>query len=422
MIPRFRPIVLLSLLLASPAAHAFPEDLPREVRLDHNLALPDSGGSRLEFQLRIPGERLVFRRDGDEFMAAVRVVCKARRRGDGHEESVLVRASTRSPHFAASRRRGLFLEREFAMPLGPGRWQIEVQIYARGPERPWQRRFDLEVPEARAGSLFLEGPHWPMIGGGDDGEITPPFLFRDPWRQPPERSRFVDGGAGRIPVECALMGWNEEPATIEVILSLEDRTGKLAHYDRRELELGAGRIPLRWQIPVGRFGMGAYLLTVSARSGESERQVRGRLDVGLTPAAFGRNWDRTRELLRPLAGGEEWEELRAAPRDLRLAAWRAFWDRRDPNGALPGNPELEIYCERITESNARFGGGHLPGYLSDRGQVYLEHGPPDRVETYEDTRYFRTLEYWHYGGLGLVYIFEDRHGAGEYTLYKVTNS
>ena len=43
------------------------------------------------------------------------------------------------------------------------------------------------------------------------------------------------------------------------------------------------------------------------------------------------------------------------------------------------------------------------------------------METTEDEGNFRTLEVWTYDRQGLVYVFEDRHGAGDFVLLRVMN-
>jgi hypothetical protein len=46
----------LMLLVVSPglAFAAARDELPRDIRLEHRLALPDSAGARLDFELKIP--------------------------------------------------------------------------------------------------------------------------------------------------------------------------------------------------------------------------------------------------------------------------------------------------------------------------------------------------------------------------------
>jgi GWxTD domain-containing protein len=411
----------LMLLIVSPglALADAREELPRDVRLEHSLSLPDSGGARLDLELRIPYDRLVFERSSAGFTARLRIACRAERRSDRQETSLLLHDEVLVPDFAASRQRSDQFTRAFGLLLGPGEWRVETLIYGRNERAPWRHRFELEVPDLASGSVWLQGPHWTP---GSGGQWTPPFFFLDPWRIPTDASCFTDGDAATIGMTCDVLNWGQGELRGEFQLSLEDRRGELVFFARRQLLLPPGRQTLTWEIPQARLGMGVYRLAGALVTAEEQRQLRGRLDVGLTAAAFDREWERTLALLRPLASADELDELAAAAAGDRPARWQAFWDRRGlAAGAPSANAALADFCERISEANVRFDAGQRDGYLSDRGQVYLERGAPDRTELVEDDRNFRQLEYWYYGGAGLVYVFEDRHGAGEFVLLRVMN-
>jgi len=412
----------LMLLVVSPglALADAREELPREVRLEHSLSLPDSGGARLDFELRIPYDRLVFERSPAGFTARLRIACRAERRSDRREASLLLHDEVAVPDFAASRRRSEHFARTFALALGPGEWRVETLIYGRSERAPWRQRFELEVPDLASGALLLQGPRWAPASGA--GQRTPPFFFLDPWRIRTDASCFTDGDAATVGVACDVLNWGQGELQGEFQLSLEDRGGDVVYFARRELRLPPGRLTLTWEIPQTQLGMGVYRLVGELAAGEERRQLRGRLDVGLTPAAFSREWGRTQALLRPLASADELNDLAAAAAADRPALWQAFWERRGPAAAAPAeNVALTAFCERISEANTRFDAGQRDGYLSDRGQVYLERGAPDRTELVEDDRNFRQLEYWYYLGAGLVYVFEDRHGAGDFVLLRVMN-
>ncbi len=421
MISRTALTGLMLLVVSSGLALASARDeLPRDIRLEHSLALPDSGGARLDFELKIPYERLIFERSAAGFTARLRIACRAERRRDGGEASLLHHDAVTVPDFMASRRRGEHYAHAFGLSLGPGTWQVETLVYGRGDNEPWRERFELEVPDLASGALFMQGPRW--ASGRGSGQRTPPFFFHDPWRIRDDASAFVDGDAPTIGVACDVLNWGLGELRGELELSIEDRRGELVYYARRELLLSPGRQPLSWEIPQAQLGMGVYRLRCELSAGEERRRLEGRLDVGLTAAAFGREWERTQALLRPLATADELEDLAAAPDAERAAAWEAFWARRgQAAGTQLENAALADFCERISEANTRFDAGQLDGYLSDRGQVFLERGLPDRTELVEDDRNFRQLEYWYYLGAGLVYIFEDRHGAGEFVLLRVMN-
>jgi hypothetical protein len=62
-----------------------------------------------------------------------------------------------------------------------------------------------------------------------------------------------------------------------------------------------------------------------------------------------------------------------------------------------------------------FGSSWVPGWRSDRGRVYLEYGAPTQVDQINEDTSFRAREIWSYSN-GLVFVFEDRHGQGDYEL------
>ena len=85
-----------------------------------------------------------------------------------------------------------------------------------------------------------------------------------------------------------------------------------------------------------------------------------------------------------------------------------FWSRRDPTPATPENEYRVEYYNRIERSNRLFSGGGSPGWLQDRGRVYITLGPPDNRVTYPRgvTFYGLPTEIWWYGFYTIVFIDE----------------
>lgn len=85
-----------------------------------------------------------------------------------------------------------------------------------------------------------------------------------------------------------------------------------------------------------------------------------------------------------------------------------FWRRRDPTPATPENEYRVEYYNRIERSNRLFSGGGAPGWLQDRGRVYITLGPPDSRITYPRgvTFYGLPTEIWWYGLYTIVFIDE----------------
>ena len=85
-----------------------------------------------------------------------------------------------------------------------------------------------------------------------------------------------------------------------------------------------------------------------------------------------------------------------------------FWKRRDPTPTTPQNEYKTDYYNRIERSNRLFSGGGSPGWLQDRGRVYITLGPPDNRITYPRgvTFYGLPTEFWWYGLVVVVFIDE----------------
>src|SRR6266705_2248010 len=59
----------------------------------------------------------------------------------------------------------------------------------------------------------------------------------------------------------------------------------------------------------------------------------------------------------------------------------AFWQRRDPTPDTEENEYKEEHYQRIAYANEHFPAG-IPGWKTDRGQMYIKFGPPDEIESH----------------------------------------
>ena len=58
-----------------------------------------------------------------------------------------------------------------------------------------------------------------------------------------------------------------------------------------------------------------------------------------------------------------------------------FWVRRDLDSRNVYNEFKEEHYRRIAYANDRFASG-IPGWMTDRGRIYITHGPPDEIESH----------------------------------------
>jgi len=81
-----------------------------------------------------------------------------------------------------------------------------------------------------------------------------------------------------------------------------------------------------------------------------------------------------------------------------------FWLRRDPTPDTPENEYKEEHYRRIAYSNEHFPAGK-PGWMTDRGRIYIVFGPPDEIDSHPSGgEYQRPIEEG--GGETSTYPFE----------------
>lgn len=98
---------------------------------------------------------------------------------------------------------------------------------------------------------------------------------------------------------------------------------------------------------------------------------------------------------------------------------RQFWQRRNPNPGSRVNNFKEEFYRRVQYANAHFAYSH-PGWMSNRGHMYILYGPPDQIQFHPNgTPYqFSVWTYSRIPGVGqnVSFTFIDKAGNGGYRL------
>ncbi len=82
----------------------------------------------------------------------------------------------------------------------------------------------------------------------------------------------------------------------------------------------------------------------------------------------------------------------------------SFWLRRDPTPDSMENEYKEEHYRRIAYANDRYASG-IPGWRTDRGRIYIAHGPPDEIESHPSGGQYQR-PYEEGGGFTSTYPFE----------------
>ena len=89
-----------------------------------------------------------------------------------------------------------------------------------------------------------------------------------------------------------------------------------------------------------------------------------------------------------------------------------FWAKRDPDPQTEENEFKMEYYNRIERADELFLGEGRPGWLTDRGRIYVLFGPPmDRITNNPS---YNCSETWYYGNFPVVFI--DSSCSGHYRL------
>ncbi len=103
--------------------------------------------------------------------------------------------------------------------------------------------------------------------------------------------------------------------------------------------------------------------------------IAGIAEAGLSKTA--REWRRGPEKF--IMSDEEERAWKALPSDADAAAFiDLFWARRDPTAGTPRNEFREEFLSRVRFAEGSFKEKRTRGSLTERGQVYILLGPPDK--------------------------------------------
>jgi GWxTD domain-containing protein len=99
-----------------------------------------------------------------------------------------------------------------------------------------------------------------------------------------------------------------------------------------------------------------------------------------------------------------------------------FWEIRDPDPDTEENEFKMEYIERIEAATELFFGEGKPGWLTDRGRIYILFGPPMERITYVKGSYpgNQSREIWYYGSFPVIFVDSANTGQFKLVTYDLT--
>lgn len=177
--------------------------------------------------------------------------------------------------------------------------------------------------------------------------------------------------------------------------------------------VGSLTVPLNTtRLPLRRYRMTA---TFAGASGPVTVRREFRMVWPDMPRSM-RNVEDALEALRYVAPAATIDSLLDGTLETRWANLEAFWKPRDRSPETALNEVAAEYYRRVDHARESFGTlRQQDGFLTDRGRIYVLHGPPTNTErSLDPAEGFR--EVWTYARTNRTFVFVDRTKTGDYIL------
>jgi GWxTD domain-containing protein len=369
------------------------------------LAGPTADSSLALFSVSLTNQALTFQRRGAEFIAEYRVEASFRTdsthvapvRHIGSDEQVRVRS------FQETLRTDESVIFQQFVTLPPGIYQIAVTVRDRnGPAVARAERADTAP---RFAAPAMTEPIAVYTAAGRLQRVDRPRLVANPRATLPYGSDSM-----RFYIER----YSATPAT--VLARVVDGTNRELWRDSVRLtgntDLASGTVVVApGNLPVGQ----AELQTVPVGGGDT---TRAPFLVSFSNQWVITNFDEMMGLLRYFDRQDWVDSLRRSSAQHRPDVWHEFWKATDPVPITPENEALDDYFQRVQQANVRFHDEGEPGWLTERGEVFISLGEPDEMMDLASglDRSGQRVVRWTYTAQRLVLYFQDQSGFSRYRL------
>ena len=369
------------------------------------LAGPTPDSTLALFSVSLTNQTLSFQRRGAEFVAEYRVEASFRTdsnsfapvRQIGSDEQVRVRNFQETLRTDES-----IIFQQFVL-LPPGTYLVRVMVRDRNAPTFAQAERTDTVPRFAGGpTLTRPVPVYTVQGRGQ--RMDRPKLVANPRATLPYGSDSL-----RFYIER----YGAPPSTI--VARVVDGTDRELWRDSVRLTGSADLASALVSVPPANLPVGqAELQTVS----DGRDTTSARFLVSFSNQWVITNFDEMLSLLRYFERQDWVDSLRRAAPERRADVWREFWKATDPTPITPENEALDDYFRRVQQANLRFGDEGMPGWLTERGEVFIALGEPDEILDMSSglDRSGQRVVRWSFASQRLVLYFQDQSGFGRYRL------
>ncbi|HHS49892.1 MAG TPA: GWxTD domain-containing protein [candidate division Zixibacteria bacterium] len=225
-----------------------------------------------------------------------------------------------------------------------------------------------------------------------------------------------------------------EGDTLDVSFSILKPGGEpVKQFDKLKVAVSGETTPILNGFGVIGYPEGAYLIRADVEARKAPLQAvaekgftvsKGRVRPEAAVAGIDTtNLDREYNYVAYLLNTNEKRIYERLPAESRVEFLSRWWDERNPNPRTPQNEFRQEVVSRWHYADEAFAeSGSGGGWQTDRGRVFITHGPPDNIERSEFAMQSNPWEQWQYFALegGVFFVFADERGIGRYRLVHST--
>ena len=288
--------------------------------------------------------------------------------------------------------------------LTPGRYSLAVSLRDEESGRDADERIDITVPALATGSISSPIPIQRVVPRAARDSL--PNILMSP--------RGTATAARDTTMLIYVESYGAPAAPLELLVRNEG--GRVLWSEPVTLPARAGAMVSGVvQVPLSRIGIGVAELTfVNPGTADSSSTY---VFVGFGDDLPIASYDDMLSYLRSFAQPYRISRLREATPERRPEAWAEFVRETDsdPNTAI--HEDLRAYFAKLVVANARYREETTPGWMTDRGRVYITLGEPDVLMEPPGADFQRgRQQVWEYQGMNLQLVFYDQTGTGRWRL------
>ena len=287
--------------------------------------------------------------------------------------------------------------------LAPGRYKMTLAVRDIGSQRSVQETVDLDVPSFDGRGISTPIPV-NQVRPRMDRSTLPDVLVRP-------TATAVFGRDSTVTMYVESYG----PSDTLLLLLARNETGRVLWSHPVPIEPRGGMSSGVVEVPVGRLGIGVSQLSFVREAAPDTASTF--IFVGFGDDLPVARFEDMLLFLRHFATASRLQALRDAAEEDRPVAWAAFLRETDSVPSTPMHEDLLNYFTRLMRANNRFREEGAPGWMSDRGKVFIVLGEPDQVLEPMSNDFQRTRQQvWDYREKGLQLTFYDQTGTGRWRL------